>query len=205
MLRQAVWLLGVVVIVSGGTAQASISNTGFETGDTTGWTVSDPIISSVQSNLKTGQRSFFPNGGHLLVLGGPPVNFTPMQTVSQTGFLNAGESVGGSVAAVFNTGSAHHHVTVHVHDSNGQTYIPFDGFSGIGPVVPPVGWSFTAPTSGNYTIEYGVSGDVSGLGPTYGIFDDGAITMTPEPASMTLGVLGALGLMSRWIRKRQTA
>lgn len=68
-------------------------------------------------------------------------------------------------------------------------------------------WRFTAETTGEYRLTYGVVNDDDALNSSYALFDARQEPVVPEPASMMLfatGLLGAAGSRLRSARKRSS-
>jgi hypothetical protein len=186
MTKLFVWFAILTVITLGVTkgADAGVTNLGFETGDTTGWTLVVPyggsakVVTSHQGNSST----YSPRDGNyfLELKTDGPGSYT---TASQTVTLNAGDKLSGWAAF------------------NAQDYLPFNDDASV-QIYEPSGvliatpwysdvaivgnygdgpwdsWSWTAPADGAYTLRYCVANAGDNVVDSCALFD--ADTTPPE-------------------------
>jgi hypothetical protein len=124
--------------------------------------------------------------------------------LSQTLSLNQGEVVSGWSFFFSGDAEPQDSAWVRVLDSNGSLLgAPWYQVSGsiaaaALPTSPWTQWQWSAPASGNYTIQLGMSTSGANNNASYGFFDGLMVQPTapvPEPASMTLALVGGLALM----------
>ena len=178
-------LVGFVV----GPSAAYAINEGFETGNTTGWTLTVPsggsaavVITHVGETLVYSPVS----GTYFLELKtNGPGSYT---TATQSFVLNAGDTVSGSAAF-----DAHDYLPyndnaqVRVFDSaNSLVATPFTsdvatvGDYGDGPWTP---WSFTALLNDTYTVEYRVTNVLDSILDSHALFDANELDLDIKPGS----------------------
>lgn len=205
----------LVTLIAGlvaGSVQAAPINGGFESG-LTGWTSNlsggAAIVVNSHSTNYGGQATYSPTEGKyfLAIQAGYSEVW---QTVSQMMNLSAGQKIKGFAA--FNWGDYNPYldgVQVQVLNSLGAVVAtPFymDGTgltSGLnGPWTP---WSFTAQTTGSYTLVYSARNTIDGGGPdqTYGYFDAAQASDVPAPLTLALVGLGLAGIAAS--RRRRQA
>ena len=152
--------------------QAGATNFGFETGDTSGWTMTgDYAVVSTHSGENTSYLAQY--GSKFLVMSS---NGCSPSTADRTVTLAAGETVSGSAAF-----DAHDYLpyndaaVVVIIEANQQPYyedVAMVGDYGDGAWTP---WSFTAPVSGSYTVHYTVYNDGDCGFDSQALFDAGEL------------------------------
>lgn len=196
MRKTKLTMLAVVVSLAlAGSAWAAPINFGFETGDLTGW------LSTANASVVTSGTTYLgspinPTEGTYMVQLDAGLGVAVNTIVSQAFFMNAGETIKGT--AFF----------------NGLDYMPFNDYaqaniySGatswnlFSSDIATVGdygnsgwytWTFTAPSSGLYYLEYICANFLDNAHPSQAFFDIPA----PIPGALWLvgsGLLGLLGL-----------
>lgn len=183
------------LLIAAGAAQAAPVNTGFETGDLTGWTSNLIGGSAFVTTFDSGYTAV--EGARFLVVGAGSANV--WQTVSQTVSLQAGDELSGKAA--FNWEDYNPFLDgamVQILDAAGAVVAtPFfmdgnghsDYFNS-----PWTAWSFTAGTTASYTLVYGARNTGDSSMASFGYFDAATVTSkVPEPMSLGLVALGLLG------------
>lgn len=217
-------------------------NSGFETGDTTGWVETYPDVEGVVPNINvvtnwTSDKTFGSSGSW-------PVTYKPVEgnyftvlgagdlahefaMLSQRISLNRGDTLEGS--ASFCCGSEVYYPTEPIDSMNFNDYASISVLNSQGNIVAepwhadsydlgyietnPQGeiiggvdfgplpwqhWSWTAPESGNYTLEYKTTQGGDLVGASYALFDGprDKSTAVPEPSSMILFGLASAGIFA---------
>ncbi len=192
-----------ITVALAGSAWATVINSGFESGDFSGWNLSIPAgaTAAVTGNHTSDLGHLYTPvaGNHFALLKTDgPGNIT---MISQQVSLLAGESIDGWAAF-----DAQDYVPymdwayVQIMDPSGAiTATPW--FEQIGGTVPSYAdtpwtyWTWTAGSTGTYMLTYGVanSGD-SGM-DSYALFDSGdrGEQPVPEPGTMLLFGVGLCG------------
>ena len=181
-------------------ADAAPTNLGFENGNSIGWTSGGTGLSGATDTL--GGFTTPAEGGFFgYVQGGDAGVYT---TLSQTFDLTAGEQVTGY--AGFRSNDA-------LPDGyNDDGYVSFGGVvklawdvAGVGnnTITDWVPFTFTAPTTGSYTLEIGARNLGDNQYPSGTVLDGVAILPVPEPAAWALMLVGFGGL-GAGLRRRRT-
>jgi hypothetical protein len=210
--------LGVV-----GVCQAGPVNLGFETGDISGWTASNPALVAVVSEA-TKLVNYSPAGvwnptegkyfawllsGHHELSGREQA--TRITTLSQTFDVEAGETLCFNVFFdagdyfPYNDGGA----AVLYRDGNLYATLYEKSISDVGDWGED-GWTqihYTFQEGGKYTLEFAVWDGVDTINPSAmgidicGLYPTTTIVDTPEPSSFALAGLGGLFLIARRRRR----
>jgi hypothetical protein len=187
-----------------GPAHAGLVNPGFETGDLTGWTTSLSGGTATVINDHVGDLGLVchpPQGNYQLKILGGSANV--WQTVSQEVSLTAGEKLCGYVGFDWRD-YAPFYDEARVRILDDQLTVLATPWEHDGTTLPDYGdenyepWSWTAPTTGIFLLEYSARNTVDGILESVAVFDT-----CPEPATLALCLLGALGLIPS-LRKRRT-
>ena len=204
------WLRGLAIVaVTFGIVPGAhaISNPGFETGDITGWTISGGSAAVVPSHA--GNSSVYsPVEGSFLLALTAGAAWSPT-VASQVLSLGAGDMLSGYAAF-----AAHDYLPyndfakVEIMGPAGVSTPFFSDVSivgnyGDGPWTP---WSWTAPTSGLYTLAYSVTNMYDAGFSSHGLFDATPQLVgaeVPEPATGLLFISGLVGIgLWRWSRRK---
>jgi hypothetical protein len=200
--------LVIAAVFTVGPAYGSLTNFGFETGDSTGWTFNLNGGSSEVVGSFTDPYEYFPwyyapaEGSYFLALeagdGDAPV------TAVQTFHASAGEIIKGMAA--FAGGEEYgfffnDKASVKVYDSNNAV---MELFYASTESTGPAGytawslWTWIAPEDGAYTLEYAVINDIDYGGQSFALFDSAqAVPLPPSVLLLAPGLLGMLGLRRR--------
>ncbi len=187
MVRSLLLAAGVAVAVA--TPAAAVTNIGFEAGNLDGWTVANGPAQAV-----TSFGSYTPRWGNwfaLLTSNSAPNLYS---TLTQTVWLRANVTIRG----VFGF------QTTDYLPYNDDGYVSVNGTPLVTASVASVGnfgssgwlpWSFTAPTTGAYTLQLGVRNRIDGAFNSFAIVD----AAIPEPATwmMLITGFGLVGLGAR--------
>ncbi len=217
-MKKALFLLVLVGLVlrPGGVAEAVILNGGFETGDLINWATSIPTGGSAQAvTSHTSDTSdlliptvYNPIEGNyfaLLKADGPGSD----TTLSQTFSISSGLRIEGWAAFdAWDYLPFDDNADVLILDALGTTVIANPWHSDVSTVGdygdgPWTYWNWTAPTSGNYILQFRVTNSLDSDMDSYALFD--AAGVIPEPATMLLfgsGLLGLIGLGKARKKKR---
>ncbi|MBM3240012.1 PEP-CTERM sorting domain-containing protein [Candidatus Poribacteria bacterium] len=192
-------------------ADASLINPGFETGDTTGWTLTIPSGGSalaVPSHISDLYSIYGPAGSYLLELktDGPDSYTTASQSVT----LNAGDTLEGWAAFdAWDYLPWNDNASVQIFDAIGgliaqpwYSDVSIVGDYGDGPWTY---WNWTASVGGTYTLTYRVANAGDDAVDSYALFDDGpgSFTPIPEPTTIILMSFGLIGLVGIGVRSRR--
>ena len=191
--------VATVALLSIGSARAVyLSNAGFETGDTAGWTASDPTVVSVVSTFTSPLFGVTSgpccNDSRLFAVIGAEDNISG-DTLSQTIHMTAGESLSHQYVRFISDFVTIDSATVQVlHSSGAVVGQPFSDTESLGSSSPWTLVNFTAPTTDDFTFNFTVFSGAAGAPPTSFLLID-----APEPAGLALIAVGlsALGLARR--------
>lgn len=180
-------------------ARGGLVNEGFETGDLTGWTAvlnggSATVITDHIGDL--GVLYHPPERNYQLKIMGGGANV--WQTVSQSVSLTAGQKLEGYAAFDWHDYAPFYDETrVRILDSGlSELAVPYS-HDGVG--LPNYAdhdveyWSWIAPADGLYILEYSARNTLDGALTSVALFD----SAIPEPTTLVLALLGALGLSFR--------
>jgi len=188
-----------LVLISGGYVQAStLTNFGFETGELSGWDIKNGSPSVVESYSGANGTYSAVHGDYFVQLG------SGSATVTQTFNIGAGDTISGSAAFDANGpywSKNNDGASVQIVNSSGTSgWMPWymDNATmwvqiGNNLQTPWQEWSWTAPFSGEYTLQYKFS-DIHEQG-SVAIFD--AVQLpdpAPEPATMLFFGFGLLSI-----------
>jgi hypothetical protein len=200
--------LVITAVLTVGPAYGSLTNFGFETGDSTGWTFnlnggSSEIVGSFTDPYGFYSWDYQPaEGSYLLALeagdGDIPV------TAVQTFHASAGEIIKGMAA--FASGEEYggfwnDKASVKIYDSNNavmELFYASTESTGLAGFTAWSLWTWIAPEDGTYILEYAVINDVDFGGPSFALFDSAqAVPLPPSVLLLAPGLLGILGLRRR--------
>lgn len=202
------WVVGLfvglfMVGVSLAPAEAGVVNGGFETGDFTGWTLSHPTLGSVVTSHDGDYVTYAPVEGSYFAVLWAGAGTGVYTTLSQQILLNAGDTLAGMAAFDYRDYDPFDdEAYVRVYDEwNNLVATPWyehglahpDYWDG-----PWTPWSWTAPSSGIYLLEFGIANQGDNLLPSAALFD------IPEASTFGLLGLGIVGFLV-WGRRRTTA
>jgi len=202
-------------------------NLSFESGNLSGWTVSNPLaIGEFTGLTPVGSASVLPlfqfggapgpiDGSFMAAVGTGNASLLPGQgafdiTVQQSFSLDAGSTLSGNSFFYNGDFAAQDSVWVRILDGGGNILAtPWIQVSGTGGVTPFQGaspwtsWAWSAPTTGSYTLVLGASTFGDDRFATFG-FHDGI--RVPEPSSLILltAGIGALVMRARGRRVNKT-
>lgn len=201
-LRQPAGSLAALAIFAwlglGSARAALLTNGGFETGDLSGWTVSDTSLISVVSQFTapfSGVTASPYYGQSFAVLAGGGISDTIM---SQTVILSAGDMIEQVVRFIndnlFGPNSAYVRVVEGDTGNPTNTFQLYsqdgNGVGGYGGSDPWTTIDFIAPVTDSYTFQFQLSNGSPGFSsPTSYLLVD-----MPEPASMAVLAFGLAGL-----------
>lgn len=204
------WTLAAGALSCG--ASAGIINPGFETGDFSGWEVDRGTGWAYVTSIGEYEPPYGIPLGHYMAVLGAGDGDNVYTTASQTFTLRAGDTLRGcaafsvrhryvgnfSDAYVSMSGPAGDTVlwSAAYNNSPGESLLgmTYDSIDRLWLVAGWTAWTFTAPTSDNYTLSYGCR-----QGPlveiTLAMFDAEQLVRTPDHgASLVLLSVGVLGL-----------
>jgi len=218
----AVWTVAMLGMVT--SAMASPVNLSFETGDLSGWSVSNPLgISEFDGIVPAGSVQVVQNwpwggapgpvdGLSMAAVGTGNAWFLPGQgqfeiDIHQSFTLDGGMSISGS-SFFFNGDYAEQDAAwVRILDASGNILaVPWLQYSGTANSTPYQSssawgnWQWVAPTAGNYTLALGVSTKGDNRFATFGIHDG---IRVPEPSSLALLTVGVGVLLVRKTQGRR--
>jgi hypothetical protein len=193
---RTIFIAGLAAALQFATPSHAVTNLGFETGNTSGWTVNGA------AGATTAIGGFTPATGNWFGYV-QSAQQGVYQTLTQVVTLGAGQVLKGKVG--FST------TDYMPYNDNG--YFRINGQNIFAASVSSVGnygstgwldWSFTAPAAGNYTLRLGVRNQGDSAAPSYAVLDAGVV---PEPGTWVMMIagfalvgLGARGRDSRMSR-----
>lgn len=192
--KYGVWVvLAVTLVLARPAGAASLVNFGFETGDFTGWTLGGPAAIRTTHTGDLGTLYGPVEGDYFAGLAAGAGNV--YQTLSQDFSAQTGESLHGYAAFDFRDYSPFDDdAYVKLRDGSG-TVIDTPWFVSGASVPnhddgPWTLWSWTAPSDGTFTLEYGVRNRSDSVNSSAALFDAAPV---PEPLSLFLFGSGILG------------
>lgn len=198
-IKSSLLATAMAVLALGAAAQAeAASNLGFETGDASGWTVSGG------GGATTGYGAFGAVEGAYFGYIEAGLGAGVYSTLTQVFDLVAGQTISGQVGFQAND----------YWPFNDDAYLTINGVQLFGSSIGAVGsygnsgwqgFTYTAPTTGAYTLELGVRNAGDNAASSGAVIDNvGLSAAVPEPAGWAMMILGfgAIGLLLRSDRRR---
>jgi hypothetical protein len=212
----------LVVFCLASTASAAPVNLSFETGDLSGWSVTNPVgISEFDGAVPAGSAqvlNFWPWGGQsasdgtsMAAIGTGNAWFLPGQgafdiMIDQTLTVDSGTTISGSSFFYNGDPTTQDSAWVRILDGSGNViatpWLEISGTTGsVGfqSTSPWSTWEWVAPSTGTYQLALGVSTKGDNRFSSFGIYDG---IRVPEPSSMALLTLGFGSLLVKQRQRR---
>lgn len=199
-------VLGAVLLMAAVSQNSyALINSGFETGDLSGWT-SSGVASVVTSHISGQGTTYSPQDGSYFALLQTGAGQGVYTTLSQNFSILQNWGIDGWAA--FDAGDYlpyNDNAWVKILNASGaELATPWsDSVSNVGNYGDGAWtyWNWIAPADGTYTVKYGVANVGDNILDSYAMFDSKAAGIVPEPATMSLLGLSLLGLFG--IRRKK--